>query len=150
MTFGISHHQTRCTGCRACEIACMDQHDMDVELGESSLRQVRCVEHALSSGAKIDYISVGCRHCRNAPCVAGCPSGALSQIGDGPVLADPVECVGCRNCSNVCEFGVPRYDRNGKIHKCSLCWERVESGLLPACVRACPTRALSFETAGLS
>ena len=34
-----------------------------------------------------------------------------------------------------------------KMQKSNLCTRRVQAGLLPACVRVCPTGALSFESA---
>jgi Fe-S-cluster-containing dehydrogenase component len=59
-------------------------------------------------------------------------------------VADAGRCVGCRMCSIACPFGVPRYGRDGRMQKCDLCAARVEHGLEPACVRACPTKALRF------
>ena len=56
-------------------------------------------------------------------------------------------CVGCGFCMLVCPYGVPQLKRDGKIMvKCDLCFERLERGMEPACVEACPTHALKFKT----
>jgi Fe-S-cluster-containing dehydrogenase component len=51
-------------------------------------------------------------------------------------------CIGCHSCSIACPFGVPRFGQDGTMQKCDLCSVRLENGLEPACVRACPTKAL--------
>lgn len=52
-------------------------------------------------------------------------------------------CIGCRTCRDVCPFNIPIYDnQTGKAKKCIGCYDRVEAGMAPACVSACPTRAL--------
>ncbi len=51
-------------------------------------------------------------------------------------------CIGCHSCSISCPFGVPRFGKDGTMQKCDLCSVRLEYGMEPACVRACPTKAL--------
>ena len=97
--------------------------------------------------AAILYLSAACMHCEDAPCVMGCPTGAITKDGATGVVAVTRElCIGCHSCAMACPFGVPRYDSEEKMHKCNLCSGRVQAGLLPACVRVCPTSALSFES----
>jgi len=87
-----------------------------------------------------------CKHCEDAPCVASCAKKAISRLSpDAPVLIDAKLCIGCRKCLRACPFGAIEVSRVGKtVVKCDLCIERIEAGLLPACVAGCPTGALKF------
>jgi anaerobic dimethyl sulfoxide reductase subunit B (iron-sulfur subunit) len=133
----------RCVGCESCVVTCLDQNDLVIDKKEHAWRQVFAVESGHADEASITFLSLSCLHCGDAPCISGCPSGALGRdVATGAVVVDAALCVGCRACSLTCPFGVPRYGRDGRMQKCDLCTARVESGLEPACVRACPTRAL--------
>ncbi len=135
-----------CAGCGACVVACMDQHDIYPEKGEPALRRVYRVEEGLYPDASILYVSAACMHCSDSPCVMGCPTGAISRDSvTGAVLVNRDICIGCHSCALACPFGVPRYDLEDKMRKCTLCDDRVKVGLKPACVRVCPTGALKFE-----
>ena len=79
-----------------------------------------------------------CRHCLRAPCMEVCPAEALKRDpSTGAVVVDEALCIGCRDCVFACPFGAIKMEA-GKAIKCDLC------GGDPACVRHCPTRALSF------
>jgi len=54
--------------------------------------------------------------------------------------------LGCHSCIMNCPYGAPKFGTDGKIKKCEGCIARIESGMLPACVRVCPTRALKYDT----
>jgi formate dehydrogenase iron-sulfur subunit len=89
-------------------------------------------------------------HCNEPDCLSACPVGAYSKRQDGPVIYDPKKCIGCRYCMNACPFGVPHFDYDkgliagAFIDKCSMCTQRIDVGLEPACVATCPTGALMF------
>lgn len=139
-----------CVGCGACAVACMDQNDIYPETGQPELRRIYQIEEELVSGIGIKYLSVACQHCADSPCAMGCPTGAISKDSNtGSVTVDQDRCIGCHSCALACPFGIPRYDAQGKLQKCSLCIERVEAGLEPACVRVCPMGALKFEEVNL-
>jgi carbon-monoxide dehydrogenase iron sulfur subunit len=106
-----------------------------------------------NAAARVAVVSAGdmavplqCRHCEDAPCVLVCPTGALKKpVTQGPVTLDDQLCIGCKSCILVCPFGVINLGQKRKaIIKCDLCIERLEEGLQPACVEACPTGALRF------
>lgn len=138
----------RCVGCQACAVACMDQNDLQPDQGQPAWRRVLAVEDEEEWGVKISYVSMACLHCHDAPCLMACPTGAIYREGNGAaVLVNSSLCIGCHSCAMACPFGVPRFGPDGKMQKCRLCIERVETGLEPACVRACPTRALKFGPA---
>jgi formate dehydrogenase iron-sulfur subunit len=89
-------------------------------------------------------------HCNEPDCLSACPVGAYSKRPDGPVLYDPKKCIGCRYCMNACPFSVPHFDYDkglidgAFIDKCTMCTQRIDFGLEPACVATCPTGALMF------
>jgi Fe-S-cluster-containing hydrogenase component 2 len=95
-----------------------------------------------------------CMHCNEPDCLSACPVGAYSKRLDGPVIYDPKKCIGCRYCMNACPFGVPHFDYDkglidgAFIDKCTMCTQRIDVGLEPACVATCPTGALMFGERG--
>ena len=95
-------------------------------------------------------ILVQTQYCpQNHPCpsLRVCPTGALQKPDpEAPVTTRPELCIGCKSCLLVCPFGVISLSAEGKaVIKCDLCWERLEQGQQPACVDACPTRALRLQ-----
>jgi formate dehydrogenase beta subunit len=89
-----------------------------------------------------------CMHCEDPGCLAACPApGAIVQYENGIVDVNPDACIGCGFCATGCPFDVPKFHaKTGKMAKCTLCVDRVESGLEPACIKACPTGCLQFGT----
>ena len=135
----------RCSGCYACVVACLDQNDIIPVSADSMWRDVA----SLTNSGKIQYASLACMHCDDAPCLIACPTGAIFR-GDetGMVETDKSKCIGCHSCVMSCPFGAPKFDNDGKMEKCDGCSIRVENGLIPACVRTCPTKALKYDTVG--
>jgi Fe-S-cluster-containing dehydrogenase component len=76
-----------------------------------------------------------------------CPIGALEKQGiEQPVIIKTELCIGCKWCILVCPFGEIWLDSQGKaVIKCDMCIERLKEDRKPACVEACPTRALQFK-----
>jgi ferredoxin len=72
---------------------------------------------------------------------------ALEKTPEGPVVYNPERCIGCRYCMVACPFEIPKYEYEKAVpyvRKCSFCFSRVRQGQLPACVSACPMKALTF------
>ena len=133
----------KCSACGACAIACMDQNDVDVEHGQQPYRKVYLYE----SGSELASVSIACLHCPDAPCVTACPVGCLyKDLSNGLTRYDTTNCIGCHSCAMACPFGAPKFDPQGKIVKCDGCADRVRRGYPPACVRVCPTGALTLRT----
>ena len=133
-----------CSGCLACVVACMDQHYEETEVNAVS---PRIYETRVSERTGLqNYITRSCLHCEDAPCMAACPMNVYERTENGFVAAMHKEkCVGCRKCAAACPHDIPRFDVENKIVKCDGCYARVAHGLEPACVRACPMKALSLE-----
>lgn len=140
-----------CTGCRTCMIACKDKHD-----ASPGVQFRRVIEHCgggftpTGKGAYTHdvfawYISLSCNHCEQAPCVQNCPTGAMHRDENGIVSIEQSLCTGCRNCETHCPYAAPQFDAAcGKMAKCDFCKDYLEENTAPACVAACPCRALDF------
>ncbi len=139
---------TRCIDCRACMIACSVENKIPIDKTRIWVAGV---------GLKGEYPNLDrasmvyhCMHCEEPDCLSACPVGAYSKREDGPVLYNKDVCIGCRYCMNACPFGVPHFDYNkglidgAFIDKCTMCTQRIDVGLEPACVATCPTDALMF------
>ncbi len=143
--FGFSFDISRCSGCMACVVACMDQNDLPSE--GPSFRQVIQMETGAHPSAEIRFVSMACFHCNDAPCLQVCPRKAISRDREsGVIQVDEARCIGCRTCAMVCPFGAPQFPGSAAMKKCNRCAERVALDMEPACVRTCPTKALGFGT----
>lgn len=132
----------KCVACGACAIACMDQNDIKPDEGEKPFRTVGNAE-PFAKGEVIKFLSVGCMHCDDAPCIAACPCNVLSKNEMGITVYDNENCIGCHSCLLACPYGAPTFGPSGKMEKCNGCAVRLENGLQPACVSICPTGALT-------
>jgi len=91
------------------------------------------------------FMSDVCKHCTNAGCLDACPTGALIRTEFDTVVLQPDVCNGCGYCVPSCPFGVvARSPEDGRAAKCTLCYDRLEDGLEPACAKACPTDSIQF------
>ncbi|MER8056312.1 MULTISPECIES: 4Fe-4S dicluster domain-containing protein [unclassified Streptomyces] len=86
-----------------------------------------------------------CKHCTHAACLDVCPTGALFRTEFGTVVVQSDICNGCGYCVPACPYGVidQRAD-DGRVWKCTLCYDRLGVGMEPACAKACPTDSIQF------
>ena len=152
----------RCIGCRACQITCKRWNDRGTTatvlntdpklewtnppgLAPETYTFIRFVKTGSLDTLKWNFSKIQCNHCIDPYCVNGCPSHALVKTDEGPVVYRKEICIGCKNCTQSCPFGVPQWDEEKSIiEKCTFCSERLAKGLQPACVQACPTGTLKL------
>jgi formate dehydrogenase iron-sulfur subunit len=159
---------TICIGCKACEVACKEwnevpddgmiwsgfSYDNTQALGASTWRHVMFLEQPAAAGPQqVDmenpfrwiFLSDVCKHCGNAGCLEACPTGAIVRTDVGSVLVQSDVCNGCGYCVVSCPFGVvDKRHPDGRVFKCTFCYDRQRAGMIPACAKACPTQSIRF------
>jgi formate dehydrogenase iron-sulfur subunit len=163
MTKAMLIDVSKCTACRACQVACKAWNDLPGEvtvclgcydnphdLSPDTWNRIAFYE-VEREGGQVAWLfrPVRCMHCSDAPCVRVCPTGALYKDPLGFTAYDESRCNGCGYCTQFCPFDVPRtkdadFWGKGKSTKCTFCQDRVSNGLVPACANACPTGAIKY------
>ena len=135
----------RCMGCHSCEIACAVAHSDSKQLYSALTEHPAPRRRLYVEWVPPDTpLPILCRHCEDAPCMHACIAGAITRTATGVVTTDPDRCIGCWTCVMVCPYGViGRHMETKKAYRCDRC-AAISS---PACVDACPTRALVYESA---
>ncbi len=161
---GFFTDTTLCIGCKACEVACHqwnalpardggkvaltgDSYDNTGSFSELDWRHVKFVEQFSDDRSRARWLMMSdvCKHCVNAPCLEVCPTGAIVRTEFDTVYIQEPACNGCRDCIAACPFGVIHVSAESHIaRKCTFCYDRLQSGLAPACAQACPTRSIQF------
>ena len=144
----------RCIGCLQCQFACAVEHsqgkDPDLAWREDPVPRTRI--HVQAGRVPGTSFPNRCRHCEPAPCIAVCPTAAISRTEvDDLVLIEQEACIACAMCAVVCPFDVLTFHplpdgvppRITAV-KCDGCVDRVARGEQPACVEACKTDALVY------
>lgn len=163
---GITIDQGRCIGCHTCAVACKAQNNVPMGMLWNRILTEGGDGLDCSKGVYPNLIKkwrpVACQHCENAPCVKVCPVGATYKAPDGRVLINYDRCIGCRYCMSACPYNARVFNWQepvrqpdfiygdaparplGVVEKCSMCKERTDQNLEPACVVACPAKARKF------
>ena len=142
----------KCIGCYSCVISCKNEHFLPPEIWWG---RVLISESGKYPAVTKEIYPVLCNHCKDAPCVDACPTGATTRREDGIVVINADECVGCRYCLIACPYqnrsfhddkkkeffpgqGLTELEKIGKelyhhepgtVIKCNFCTERVDSGI---------------------
>ena len=135
----------RCVGCQACAVACKAENAVPLGVWRG---WVKVVEKGTYPNVTRAFLPTVCNNCATPICVRNCPTQATYQREDGIVMVDPHRCIGCKYCMASCPYDVRYLNPLKKIvQKCQWCHHRVDAGLEPACVNACPTGAMIFGDA---
>jgi formate dehydrogenase iron-sulfur subunit len=124
-------------------------YDNTVQLGASTWRHVAFIEKPAVDGddSKFSWLMMSdvCKHCETSACLEACPTGSIIRTEFDSVFVQPDICNGCGYCVSACPFGViDRREDDGRAWKCTLCYDRLGSGMTPACAQACPTESIVF------
>jgi formate dehydrogenase iron-sulfur subunit len=166
------YDNSKCSACRGCIVACKDSNQLpgksDVPpssfvsgLTEERFRGNYSTKESTdgntftiltynehvdpAAGLHWNFLKFQCMHCIEPQCEKVCPQNAYTKNEWGATVQDPSKCIGCQYCVTACPFEIPKYRKHtDTITKCTLCVERVNEGLKPACARTCPTGALTF------
>lgn len=155
----------KCVGCSACTVACKQENATPPGVYWSKVLQY---ETGSYPNARLRFLPMLCMHCRQAPCLEACPTGASYRHPSGAVLVEEEKCIGCRYCIMACPYearsynaaepepyhagqGLTPYEQagygqhvRGSVEKCTFCAARLEQGKEPACVATCPAEARIF------
>jgi formate dehydrogenase iron-sulfur subunit len=163
--YGFFTDTSVCIGCKACEVACKEWNqlpDKDLgflgqsldntgELNGSTWRHVKFIDNVPDetmgegNGRAFLIMSDVCKHCQHASCMDVCPTGAIIRTEFDTVFIQEDVCNGCRNCISACPYDVIAIDEDENVaQKCTLCYDRLQGGLEPACAKACPTDSIQF------
>ncbi|MFF4164566.1 4Fe-4S dicluster domain-containing protein [Streptomyces sp. NPDC001741] len=138
-------------------------YDNTAGLGASTWRHVAFIEQAVPAGRRelplvepdpgpadgtgMRWLmsSDVCKHCTHAACLDVCPTGSLFRTEFGTVVVQEDICNGCGYCVPACPYGViEQRPTDGRVFKCTMCYDRLGAGQEPACAKACPTESIQF------
>jgi formate dehydrogenase iron-sulfur subunit len=151
---------TTCIGCKACEVACVEWNDMPFSptvfdntyqtMPETRWNYWNLIlfNEQQNDDGTLQWLmrKNQCMHCAEPGCLEACPAdGAIVQYTNGIVDFQQDNCIGCGYCISGCPFNIPKFNSVTKrVYKCTLCADRVQEGLEPACIKSCPTGCLHF------
>jgi formate dehydrogenase iron-sulfur subunit len=163
--YGFFTDTSVCIGCKACEVACKtwnqlpstskgflgDSLDNTGSLDGQTWRHVKFIDNVpdealtIGDGKAFLLMSDVCKHCQHASCMDVCPTGAIVRTEFDTVFIQESVCNGCRNCIAACPYDVIDIDPEHDVaRKCTLCYDRLQGGMEPACAKACPTESIQF------
>jgi len=150
--YGLVIDLERCTGCRACTVACKIEKGMELGTGirvETIGGTKQDTPRGTYPELSMCFLPIACMHCEQPPCRDACPTQAIYQRPDGIVLIDEKQCNGCQECLTACPYQAFVYDEDkAVVRKCDLCFERLEQGYEPFCSVCCGFGAIFFGNLG--
>jgi formate dehydrogenase iron-sulfur subunit len=162
--YGFFTDTSVCIGCKACEVACkqwnrlpggepsfLDGFDNTGKLNGQNWRHVQFHDNvpddAVTPGQGKAWLMMSdvCKHCKEASCMEVCPTGAIIRTEFDSVFIQPDVCNGCRDCIAACPYDVIGVNEDESVaQKCTLCYDRLQNNMTPACAQACPTDSIQF------
>lgn len=151
---------TLCTACRGCQVACKQWHNLPAEetknrgtfenppdLSFNTYKLVRMREEVIDNKLRWLFFPEQCRHCTEPPCLetAGDPEAIFKDSATGAVIFTArTKALSADDIISSCPYNIPRKAADGTLAKCDMCLDRLQNGLLPACVQTCPTGSMAF------
>lgn len=156
---------SKCTACRGCQVACKQwnknpgtktrqrgSYQNPEDLSFFTFKLVRFSEAEVGGKPVWYFFADQCRHCLEPPCMytaQSLGSKAITRDGEtGAVVYDPkvkVKAADAKAIRESCPWNIPRWDEKTQgMAKCTMCFDRITNGMLPACVKVCPTGTMNF------
>jgi Fe-S-cluster-containing dehydrogenase component len=161
--YGMVIDLKKCIGCLSCVIACKSENFTRPGIFWSKVEDIETGTYPMVNRV---FMPMLCSHCKHAPCIDVCPTGASHKREDGIVLINYNKCVGCKYCIEACPYGARYFNgerdgyfpggftpsekigyqkhKVGVVEKCTFCVERLAQGKPPACVQVCIGKARFF------
>ena len=160
MSYAFFIDTDRCTGCRGCQVACKQWHDLPAEetqnrggyenppdLSFATYKLVRMRETEIDGKLRWLFLPEQCRHCIEPPCLetAEDDQAIYKDEKTGAVIfTAATKNLSADEIIESCPYNIPRKAADGTLAKCDMCNDRVTNALLPACVQTCPTGTMNF------
>ncbi|WP_313448732.1 DMSO/selenate family reductase complex B subunit [Atlantibacter hermannii] len=149
---GFFIDSSRCSGCKACLVACKDKNNLEPGRRFRRVYEVTSGGFApngtggLENNISAWTLSISCNHCADPICTKNCPTTAMhKRPGDGIVRVDTNKCIGCGYCAWSCPYGAPQFNPEaGQMSKCDFCVDLQAKGEDPICVATCPLGAIKY------
>jgi len=143
MRSGFIFDLNKCVSCHACIVACQIENGKDQHQPWREISTFNSFQHP---ELPVFHYSLACNHCEDAPCMNSCPALAYTKDENlNTIVFYADRCIGCTYCTWACPYDAPKYiNSKGVVEKCTLCTNRLNEGLEPACANLCPTGALDF------
>lgn len=140
--YGMVIDLRKCVGCHACTITCKMENNLPEGYYRSWVVEADKGTYPNVKRAKLPRL---CNQCENAPCETVCPVHATKKNDEGVITVDKDICIGCRYCITACPYDARYLDpETGIADKCDFCVDRIENGLVPACVSTCIAHSRVF------
>ncbi|MFS7223498.1 DMSO/selenate family reductase complex B subunit [Rahnella inusitata] len=149
---GFFIDSSRCSGCKACQVACKDKNNLEVGRRFRRIYEIKgggfipTGQGGMTNNVYAYTLSLSCNHCKDPICTKNCPTTAMhKRPGDGIVRVNTDKCVGCGYCAWSCPYGAPQLNaQTGQMSKCDFCVDLQAAGEQPVCVATCPLGAIKF------
>ena len=163
MRYGMVIDLKGCVGCMACTVACKAENQTRPGIFWNIVKDQEFGEYPMVTRV---FLPMPCMHCKEAPCVNVCPTGASHRRKDGIVIVDYDKCIGCKYCIEACPYGARYFNgeaagyfgkeltemekigfsrhKTGVVEKCTFCVDLVAQGKEPTCVKTCIGKARYF------
>ena len=118
---GVLVDATVCIGCRKCEWACKNAHNIEAgnfeayqndatldKMRRPSTESLTIVNKYKDSETRT--VKVQCMHCEHPACVSACIVGAFPKRKTERLVWDTDKCIGCRYCMVACPFQIPSFE----------------------------------------
>ncbi|MEO9592170.1 DmsC/YnfH family molybdoenzyme membrane anchor subunit [Rhodopirellula bahusiensis] len=154
--FAFDVNLDTCSGCKACVVACHTMNGLDEteswrRVGTLVIGETESTPEpetaTIPAAIGVQHVTTACHHCEDPGCLNGCPVKAYDKDPEtGIVRHLDDQCIGCKYCTMMCPYEVPKYSKRlGIVRKCDMCHQRLSVGEAPACVQSCPNEAIAIR-----